>query len=116
MDAAVFSADDGLLATAGGDSNVTLWDTRTWQPVGIIPGNGQPVMTIAFSPADGRLIASGSYDNEVRVWNTTTTALVRTFSGHTGAVWAVGFSPDGKSLASASGDRTVKIWKAPRID
>jgi WD40 repeat protein len=113
MSAAVFSADDGLLATAGWDGKVTLWDTRTWQPVGIIPGNGQIVTTIAFSPAGGGLFASGGYDNEVRVWNTTTLALVHTFSGHTGAIWAVGFSPDGKLLASASADKTVKIWKIP---
>ena len=30
--------------------------------------------------------------------------------GHSGSVWGVSFSPDGNTLASASDDRTVKVW------
>ncbi|AQK89043.1 Notchless-like protein isoform 1 [Zea mays] len=33
-----------------------------------------------------------------------------TIAGHTEAVIAVSFSPDGKSLASGSGDTTVRFW------
>src|SRR5215831_15046524 len=32
--------------------------------------------------------------------------------GHRDAVWSVCFSRDGKELASASKDRTVKLWEA----
>ena len=85
---------------------------------------------MAYSP-DGKRLASGSgtwdatkrafVSGEVKLWDAQTGQEMRTLKGHTAMVVSVAFSPDGKRLASGSGDDTnrypprpgeVKVWDA----
>lgn len=81
---------------------------------------GRPLMTVKhfaavriveFSP-DGKYIASvgAAPENWIRISDAATGQLVRVLKGHTFDVTTLAFSPNGKLLATAGHDQTMRVW------
>src|SRR5438876_191165 len=50
--------------------------------------------------------------SEVKLWDTKTGGERLAFRGHSGKITSLAFRPDGKQIATASYDATIKLWDA----
>lgn len=101
-----FGPDGRLLATAGTDGAVRLWDPDTGRPVGMpLEAHASAVRSVTFSPG-GRVLAVSSADRTLRLWDLATCRPI----GHPVPCGNAVFSPDGGAFAGADTDNTVRLW------
>jgi WD40 repeat protein len=96
--AVAFALDGQMIASAGDDGAVRLWDTRTGQSRGALKDTFGSPLNVAFSP-DRKIVAMTEGQGSVRVWDATSSRLLHRLEGG----WiAISFSSDGRKLYSGS--------------
>jgi DNA-binding beta-propeller fold protein YncE len=103
----------GKYLAAGAYGRVTIWELAAARPVRVLTNVLGAVNDVRFSP-DGRLLAVAggqpSARGDLRLFRTEDWTLLRVLAGHDDVVNSVSFRHDGQHLASASYDRTARIW------
>jgi predicted ATPase/WD40 repeat protein/GAF domain-containing protein/tRNA A-37 threonylcarbamoyl transferase component Bud32 len=108
-----FNPQGNIIATASDDRTVKLW-SKNGSLLTTFKSKQDSVLGIAWNP-DGHRLASGHWNGainflQVKNLNHPQVHLDKTIPGHKVGVWRIAVSPNGKLIATASEDKTAKIW------
>lgn len=102
----------GLLASAGADRLIRLWDPRAPAKSSCtakLQGHTKAV-TAVLPDVDGDQLYSGSLDKSVKIWDLGTRRCVETLLGHVGGISSMDLFKKNRPV-SGGADKTVRFWK-----
>lgn len=112
-----FAPDGQLLATVTEDKTAQLWDVTQGKLWADLEGDLFRFHCVTFSPDGARVLAGGGDWKpggiaQVTIWDVASKKQIGKLTGHQNAILGICFSADGKTIATASVDRTIRLWDA----
>jgi cytochrome c len=106
---AVAISADGTEAVSGSfDNSAIRWSLERHVAEQVMRFHDSAVNAVIFLK-DGRIATAGA-DARIAIWTPGHPRPDKVLEGHTGPIVGLALSPDGKTLASASWDRSVRLW------
>jgi WD40 repeat protein len=119
------SPDGKMLAGAGNDGSLYIWDVRNNYSTKILYKNppfiekGQSkiarLSAVGFT-RDGKNIVIGDIFGFVKIFPVDNASNPRTLSGHRASIEHIVFNHAGKFMATASNDKTVRLWNLDKLN
>jgi WD40 repeat protein len=103
-----FDRSGRLLATAGQDADVHVWNVRSGRRVTDLTGQFAIVSGVAFSP-DGRWIVSAG-PGTAGLWDLAERQRLLFLDGHKGKLLAAAFDARGRRIETVGVDGTVRVY------
>jgi WD40 repeat protein/serine/threonine protein kinase len=111
-----FSPDGKLLASAGKDHQIKIWDPVTGRLLKPLTEFSTPVQTLCFSPggrilaaADQPSLSASDHGGAVRFYDVQSWKELLEIPSQVGSTTSIGFSPDGRYFAAA-GSQGLRLW------
>jgi cytochrome c len=102
-------APDGTHAVSGSfDTSAIRWSLTLNTAEQVLRVHDGAVNDVAYLK-DGRIVTAGT-DAHIAIWTPGQQQPDRIFDGHTAPIASLAVSPDNTMLASASWDRTIRLW------
>ncbi|MFM7278113.1 MAG: DnaJ domain-containing protein [Microcystis aeruginosa] len=110
------SPDGKIIASAGEDQTIKLWQRETGKLIYSFVGVNEPIQTLAISP-NGKSIIAGGLDGRISQWQLDTKQYKSSFfasvnapDSHDGVILQLAFAANERFIVSASNDKTLRIW------
>ncbi|MBK9175777.1 MAG: hypothetical protein IPM46_05450 [Flavobacteriales bacterium] len=106
----------GLIALAFGDGSVHVLNEGTLNTIAHWTAHELGCSTVAWHPSKPVLL-SGGKDGQLAAWKVDNDfEPILRLPAHRSTIYAIGFSADADWLATASRDKTVKLWNPSTLD
>lgn len=106
-----FAKRGQVLFSSSLDGTVRAWDMIRYRNFRTFTSTERIQFNCLAVDPSGELVAAGSLDSfDIHIWSVQTGQLLDTLSGHEGPVSCLAFSQENSVLASASWDKTVRVW------
>ncbi|AEC08720.1 Transcriptional corepressor LEUNIG_HOMOLOG [Arabidopsis thaliana] len=106
-----FSYDGKLLASAGHDKKVFIWNMETLQVESTPEEHAHIITDVRFRPNSTQL-ATSSFDKTIKIWDASDPGyFLRTISGHAAPVMSIDFHPKKTELlCSCDSNNDIRFW------